>query len=153
MHFNRNRCSLLCFVNRVKYMMIYLTTPATVVVCSCDSLLGALYRWHLKSGDNFFTTFRVPVGGSWCCTWPRAQLRQEPEKQNFMNTGEESNPKKEKREFTNPLCVHGKLRSGLGFPRSCQVPNQICRECTEIPAIDGLRIYRTFTKAHTRVGL
>lgn len=153
MHFNRNRCSLLCFVNRVKYMMIYLTTPATVVVCSCDSLLGALYRWHLKSGDNFFTTFRVPVGGSWCCTWPRAQLRQEPEKQNFMNTGGESNPKKEKREFTNPLCVHGKLRSGLGFPRSCQVPNQICRECTEIPAIDGLRIYRTFTKAHTRVGL
>lgn len=153
MHFNRNRCSLLCFVNCVKYMMIYLTTPATVAICSCDSPLGAFHRWCLKSGDNFFTTFWVPTRGSWCFRRPRAQLGQKPEKQNFMNIGEESNLNKEKRELANPLCVHGKLRSGLGFPRSCQVPNQIWRECTEIPAMDGLQIYRTFTEARTRVGL
>lgn len=153
MHFNRNRCSLLCFVNHIKYMMIYLTTPATVVTCSCDSLLGAFYRWCLKSGDKFFTTFWVSVRGSWCCRQPRAQLWQKQEKQNLMNVREESNLKKEKRELANALRAHGKLRSGLGFPRSCQVPNQICRECTETPARDGLRMYRIFTKARTRVGL
>lgn len=117
MHFNRNRCSLLCFVNHVKYMMIYLTSPATVAICSCDSLLGAFHRWCLKSGDNFFTTFWVPTRGSWCCRWPRAQLWQKPEKQNFMNVGEESNLNKEKTELANPLLCSWQTEVRVGFPK------------------------------------
>lgn len=119
MHFNRNRCSLLCFVNHIKYMMIYLTTPATVIICSCDSLLGAFYRWCLKSGDNFFTTFWVPARGSWCCRQPRAQLWQKPEKQNFMNVREESNLKKKKRKEgigKSPLCSW-QTEVRVGFPK------------------------------------
>lgn len=149
MHFSRNRCSLLCFINHIKYMMIYLTTPATVVICSCDSLLRVFYRWCLKSGDNFFTTFWAPSAAN----GPEPSYGRNQKNRISWVSERKAIWKKEKRELANPLCVHGKLRSGLGFPRSCQVPNQICRECTEIPAIDGLRIYRTFTKAPTRAGL
>lgn len=120
MHFNRNRCTFLCFVNRVKYMMIHLTTCH-----SCYMQLwfppGSVLQVVFKIWRQLFYNFLSSCKGLLVL---RAQLGRKPEKQNFMNVREESNLKKEKRELANPLCVHGKLRSGLGFPRSCQVPNQ-----------------------------